>query len=151
MINLIPISRSDKLIEKPFHHKTKDLFDRFFDDFGMPSVKWDESFFNPSVDISETDTQVVVKAEVPGMKRENIDVTLSNGLLTISGEKKSEHEEKNERYHLAESKSGSFRRSFRVSDDIDPKDIDASYKDGILKVVLPKTEKSQPKKIEVKS
>jgi len=105
----------------------------------------------PKTDISENENEFLVRAEVPGIDKKDIDITLSDGLLTIKGEKKFENEEKNENYHRRESSYGSFTRSFQLSSEIENDGIEANYRDGVLKITLPKAEAAAPKKIEVKS
>ena len=90
----------------------------------------------PSIDVRETDTDLVVEAELPGMDEKDVSVTLSNGVLTLNGEKKSEREEKKD--HLMERSYGSFQRSFRLGDTIDPDKVTAAFDKGALKVTLAK-------------
>jgi HSP20 family protein len=104
----------------------------------------------PSLDVAETKNEIVVKAEVPGMDPKDIDISLSDGLLTIKGEKKQEREEKEENYHLVERSYGSFARSIRLPKEIQSDKINASYKNGVLKVVLPKSEEAKKKEIKIK-
>jgi len=104
----------------------------------------------PAFDIVENEKEYIVSAELPGMEVKDIDVTLSNGILIVKGEKKQEHEDKGEDYHRIERRYGSFHRSFRIPGKIKTDGVDANYKDGILKLTLPKTEESATKKIEVK-
>ena len=92
----------------------------------------------PSIDVRETDTDLVVEAELPGMDEKDVSVTLSNDVLTLKGEKKSEREEKKEDYHLMERSYGSFQRSFRLGDTIDPDKVTAAFDKGVLKVTLAK-------------
>ena len=127
-----------------FRREIDRLFDRFFE--VMP---FSEQEFMPSVDISETDKDVIVQAEIPGIDPKDLDISLNGRLLTIKGEKKSEHEEKKENYHKIERKYGSFSRTLELPVDVDPDKVGATYKDGVLKIVLPKTEAG--KKIEVKT
>ena len=104
----------------------------------------------PLVDITEDDKEYLIKAELPEVKKEDVKVAVENGVLTISGERKSEKEEKNKKYHRIERAYGSFERSFIVPDDADADKVNAEFKDGVLKVHLPKSEKAKPKQIEVK-
>ncbi len=103
----------------------------------------------PSVDISETDTAYLIKGEIPGVKKEDVKVTVENGMLTIQGERKQEKEEKGKKFHRVECSYGSFVRSFRVPGDADESVIKAEFKDGMLNVTLPKSEKAKPKSISV--
>lgn len=104
----------------------------------------------PLVDITEDDKEYLIKAEVPEMKREDIKILVDENVLTISGERKSEKEEKGRKHHRIERAYGSFARSFTLPEDADAGRILAEYKDGVLLVRLPKTEKAKPKAIEVK-
>jgi len=106
----------------------------------------------PSVDIVEKEKVYEVTAELPGMDEKNIDVKLANGMLSITGEKKEEHEEKKKDYHLSERRYGSFQRSFRVPDGVDAEKISAEFKKGVLTVTLPKTAEAlkAEKKIAIK-
>lgn len=104
----------------------------------------------PLVDITEDDNQYLIKAELPEVRKEDVKVTVENGVLTISGERKFEKEEKEKRYHRIERAYGSFTRSFSVPDDADDSKVSADFKDGVLTVRLTKSEKARPKAIEVK-
>ncbi len=103
----------------------------------------------PSVDISETDAAYLVKAEIPGVKKEDVKVTIQDGMLTIQGERKQEKEEKGKKFHRIERCYGSFMRSFRVPDGADEGKVKAEFKDGMLNVTLSKSEKAKPKQINV--
>lgn len=92
----------------------------------------------PTIDIKETDKELVVEAELPGMEDKDVNVTLREGVLTIKGEKKSEREEKEQDYHLTERSYGKFERSFRLPDTIDEDNIAARFEKGVLKVTMPK-------------
>ena len=104
----------------------------------------------PLVDITEDDKEYVIKAELPEMKKEDIKLNVHDDVLTITGERKSEKEEKGKKYHRIERSYGSFMRSFTLPEDADGSKVSAEYKDGMLKVHLPKSEKVKPKSIEVK-
>ena len=104
----------------------------------------------PVVDISEDDKEYVITAELPEVKKEDVRVTVENGVLTITGERKFEKEEKNKKWHRVERAYGSFARSFALPDDGDAAKVNAEFKDGILKVHVAKSEAARPKQIEVK-
>jgi HSP20 family protein len=106
--------------------------------------------WSPQVDVIEDDKQYVIKADLPEMKKDEVKVTTENGVLCISGERKTEKEEKNKKYHRIERSFGSFERAFTVPEDADANKIAAEFKDGVLKVHLPKTPAAKPKPIEVK-
>lgn len=106
--------------------------------------------WEPAVDIHEDEKNYVIKAELPDVKREDVHVTVENGVLTLTGERKMEKEEKNRKYHRVERSYGSFLRSFALPDDIDPKKVNAGFKDGVLTVTVAKAEGTKPRQIEVK-
>ena len=128
------------------------MFDTFFEyPFGLrPMGNWES--FAPSIDVYETDKEIKVDVELPGIDEKDIDITLGNNVLTISGKKETEETEKNKSFYRHERSYGSFRRSIQLPDDVDEDKIDATYNKGILKIVLPKTEQSVSlrKKIEIK-
>ncbi len=104
----------------------------------------------PRVDISEDEHEYLIKAELPGIEKDQVRVTVENGLLLIAGERKSEREEDHRKYHRVERAYGSFLRSFSLPDDADGTKIKAEFKNGVLKVHLPKSEDAKPKSIEIK-
>ncbi len=125
------------------------LFDRFFE--GWPfRVSAEQRPWAPSVDVSETAKEVVVKAELPGMDPKDIDVSVRGDILSVAGERKQEKEEKGENFHRIESTYGSFSRSIQLPAEVDAGKVNATYKDGVLKITLPKTKEAATKKIEVK-
>ncbi len=103
----------------------------------------------PAVDISEKDEAVFVRAEVPGMNKEDIKLTVHDGTLTISGEKKQEKTDEKENYYRTERSFGSFCRTFSLPTSINSGEIKANYKEGILMVELPKVEEAKPKEIAI--
>lgn len=105
--------------------------------------------WSPLVDITEDDKEYLVKAELPALKKEEVKVTVENGELTISGERKFEKEEKGKKYHRVERSYGSFQRSFTLPEGVDGTKVVAEFKEGILQVHLPKDETAKPKAIEV--
>lgn len=104
----------------------------------------------PQVDISENDKEYLVKADLPEMKKEDVEVTVENGVLTISGERKTEKEEKKKKFHRIERSYGTFLRTFTLPEGADSAKIAAEFKDGVLKVHLPKSPVSKSKPVEVK-
>ena len=104
----------------------------------------------PTVDISETDGGYLIKAELPEVKKEDVKVTVEDGVLTLQGARHQEKEEKGKKYHRVERSYGSFVRSFTLPESVDESGVKAEYKDGVLNLHLPKTEKVKPKAIEVK-
>jgi HSP20 family protein len=108
------------------------------------------SEWSPPVDIAEDDKEYVIKAELPDIHREDVKVTVENGLLSISGERKFEKEEKNKKYHRVERAYGYFARSFSLPDAVDADQVKADFKDGMLTIHVPKSDRARPKQIEVK-
>ncbi len=104
----------------------------------------------PLVDIVEDDNEYLIKAELPDVKKDEVKVTVQDDVLTITGERQYEKEEKEKKYHRVERAYGSFARSFTLPEDADGEKVAAEFKDGVLKVHLPKSEKARPKSIEVK-
>lgn len=140
---------------KPFREleRVRREMDRFWDSFfeDRPARRGEEGReWLPSLDVSETDKDIVVRAEIPGIDPKDIDISLTNDLLTIKGEKQQEKEEKDENYHLVERSYGSFTRSVRIPGQVQNDKIGASYKNGILKVTLPKSEEAKKKEIKIK-
>jgi HSP20 family protein len=106
--------------------------------------------WSPLVDISEDEREYLVKAELPEVKKEDVHVTVENGVLSISGERKVEKEEKDKKYHRVERAYGRFERSFTLPEGADGTKITAEFKEGVLKVHLPKAENAKPKSVTVK-
>jgi len=104
----------------------------------------------PSVDVHENDQQITLRAELPGMAEDDIELTIDKGKLTVQGEKRLEKEDTDGEYRRIESSYGSFYRSFPLPDSIDQDHIDARFEHGVLFVTLPKVAEAQPKRIEVK-
>jgi HSP20 family protein len=118
---------------------------RLFDENGGTKYEW-----APAADISETEKEYVVKAELPGVKREDVKVTLADGVLSIEGERKHEKEEKGEKTHRIERFYGSFCRSFSLPENADANNIRAESKDGVLNVHVPKLKTEKSKAVEIK-
>jgi HSP20 family protein len=114
----------------------------------------DEAFFDedwmPAVDVEEEDKAYMIKADLPGVSPENVEVTLERGVLTIRGERKSERKEKRDNYHRIERFSGSFLRRFSLPDAADSDGVEADLKNGVLQVRIPKQEKAISRRIEIK-
>ncbi|MBW2056644.1 MAG: Hsp20/alpha crystallin family protein [Deltaproteobacteria bacterium] len=124
------------------------LWSRFFGEW--PTLEPFRTEWAPSLDVSETKDNIVVKGEVPGIDPKDIDISIANGVLTIKGEKKQEQEEKDENYHMIERRYGSFSRSIRLPHDIQNDKVKASYKNGVLKITLPKSEEAKRKEVKIK-
>ena len=130
----------------------QDRMNRLFDDAGR-GWRADEpaatTTWSPAVDIFETEGEIVVKAELPGMERKDITLHLENNVLSLRGERKFEKETKDENYHRIERSYGAFSRSFAIPATVDEEKIRAEYKDGVLNIVLPKKEQARPKQIKI--
>lgn len=139
---------------KPFEFdRLRREMDQLWDSFlgGRPGRRTRvEGEWLPSLDVAETKSDLLVRAELPGMDPKDIEISLNEGILTIKGEKKQEKEEKEEGYHLIERSYGSFTRSIRLPKDVQSDKISASFKNGVLKVVLPKSEEAKKKEIKIK-
>jgi len=134
--------------------EVSDRLNRVFNRPALPTTNGRETMvvadWVPSVDVSETEGEYQIKAEIPDVKKEDVKVTLEDGVLTIQGERKQEKEVKGKRYHRVERSYGRFVRSFTLPDVVDEEKVQAEFKDGILNLALPKSEKAKPKAIEVK-
>ena len=137
----------DKLIEnyfdEPFKRFIHERFPRFEAITGIGKI-------SPSVDMYEKDDEIVVKAELPGMEKDKINISVSDGVLTLKGEVKKEKEVKEEDYYYSERSFGSFVRSISLPTKVQEKKIDANYKDGILEITLPKAPEAKAKEVKVK-
>ncbi len=132
----------------------RNLMDRMFNDtFGSAPVQWSRGFGEMSLalDVAEENDAYIVKASVPGMNPDDIDVTLTDNVLTIRGEMKADEEVKEENYHLRERRFGSFTRSVALPAAVEPEQIEADYQNGVLTLRLPKSESVKPKRIPVRT
>jgi HSP20 family protein len=137
------------------------LFDRFGSGFGLPSfgrmfdvapiLRGEFTMATPAVDITEDDTAYTITAELPGLEEKDVEVSLTNDMLTIKGEKTAEIEKKEKNLYLSERSYGAFQRSFVLPDGVDADKVAASVAKGVLKVTLPKAAQAQKKTIEVKA
>ena len=125
------------------------LFDSFFTELPERRRGLLEGEWAPSVDLAETDEEVVVTAELPGVKQDDVDISITDDILTIKGEKKEEKEVKEKNYHRVERSYGSFQRSISLPTNVQPDKAKASYKDGVLHVTIPKAEEAKPKQIKI--
>ena len=130
----------------------QDRMNRLFEDAGRgwrPDEAAATTTWSPAVDIYETEGEIIVKAELPGVERKDIQLHLENNVLTIRGERRFEKEAREDNYHRIERSYGGFSRSFSIPTTVDEEKIHADYKDGVLKVVLPKKEAAKPKQIQI--
>lgn len=138
-----PLKEMESILDR-YHRNFNRQMDN--DETELGFAKW-----SPTVDIEENDSQYLIRADVPGVDKKDIDVRLENGMLSISGEKKVEKEfGKGTKHHRTERYSGSFSRSFALPTAIKADDIDASYKDGVLSLKIPKAEEAKAKAIDIK-
>jgi len=150
--SLIPVGRDRGLTSafNPFMSLQREV-DQLFDDFtrGWPSVGANQLV--PSTDVTETDKEIQITAELPGLEEKDVQINVADNVLTIKGEKKAEKEEKDKNYRLVERSYGAFSRSIELPAGIDSNSIKASIAKGVLTVVVPKPAPAQVKKIEVKA
>jgi HSP20 family protein len=135
---------------EPFH-EIDELFRQYSPFFGR-SLRRNADEANewrPLADISETDKEYLIKAELPEVKKEDVKVTLDNGVLTIAGERRQEKEHQDANEIRVESFYGTFSRSFSLPDNVDPKSIRAESKDGVLKIRIPKAASATPKSVQI--
>ena len=148
-MDLRPVKRSAERSITKFQDAFSDLFNRFFENWDLiPSMEGRTWW--PLLDVNERENEFVIRAELPGMKSEDIQLTVQGNVLTISGEKleKTEEEKKGKYYHV-ERRYGSFRRDVTLPSSVDADKIEAGMENGVLTVTLPKTEQAKPKKISV--
>jgi HSP20 family protein len=146
-MELVPWKRFGEM--ERFRREMDNLWSRFFGE--TPFARIGAREWSPSVDISETDDDVTVEAELPGLEAKDIEINVSGDVLTIKGEKKEEHEKKEGTYHYRERYSGSFQRSFQLPAEVQSDRAEANFKNGILTVNLPKAEETKKKRIEIKT
>ncbi len=153
MFDLIPWKRRGESRSVPgpwlFRREFDDLIERVFGDEPM---FWRGKFgriFTPAVDISENEKEVVITAEIPGIEKQDLDVSLTGDTLTIKGEKKAEHEENSDNFHRVERSYDSFSRSFSLPCEVQQDKVEASFKNGILTLKLPKTENGRSNSVKI--
>jgi len=138
----------------PMFREMEDTLDRLNRLFGTRPNGTKENLvvtdWTPTVDIQETETEYLIKAELPEVRKDDVKVTVENGVLALQGERKQEKEEKGKKFHRIERAYGTFLRTFTVPIDADENKVLADFKDGMLRVHIPKTEKPRPKAIDVK-
>lgn len=150
-MNLVPFRRNNREAGMTRLHDDFDrMMDRFLGDWGWPALGG-QAAWGPALDIAERDDAVVVKAELPGMKADDVNVSVQGNVLTINGEKKQETEDKQENYYHVERRYGNFQRSVMLPSEVDVDRIEAQHRDGVLTITLPKTETAKPRQIKVKS
>lgn len=151
--SIIPFHKENNYLSD-LHNEVDKVFHSFLKDFSeKPFSQMQESLVSPNVDLSETDKELKVTAELPGVKEEDVSITLNDNILTIKGEKKMEKEEKGKTFHRVERSYGQFSRSFTLPFKADPNKVDASFEKGLLNIVVTKPEGAELKtsKITIKS
>jgi len=131
----------------PLGEEMESLFDRFLGD----ESSWVSAMLAPAMDLSETDKDISIRMDLPGVNAKDVDIQLNNQQLTVSGERKEEKEEKGKTFHRMERRVGRFSRSVTLPCAVEEDQIDARYKDGVLNIVLPKTFEAKTRHIEIKS
>jgi len=144
---LVPFDKRGRNGLARLHTEMDDLFDSFFRGLERPFAGYKAW---PAIDIAEEDEAIVIRAEVPGCKADDIDISAHGNTLTISGEKKLEEEKREKGYYRMESTYGSFRRELNLPTDVDANKIDAVCKDGVLSITLPKAATAKAVKVKVK-
>lgn len=125
------------------------LFDEFFRSGNGKETSWGLRTWTPSVDIYETDDALVFEAELPGMSKDDVNIEIHNNTLILRGQRKHEAEVKDEHYHRVERAYGTFQRSFVLPTTVDQEKVQATYRDGVLELRLPKLETAKPKRIAI--
>jgi HSP20 family protein len=147
--SLLP-SRPQVAVTDPFTSLQREV-DRLFSDFSAKVPMTNGVDLVPSIDVSETDKEIEVTAELPGLEEKDVEIKVTDNVLTIRGEKKAEKEQKDKNYHVVERSYGSFARSMDLPTGVNPDSIKANLAKGVLKVTVPKPEPAQSKKIDVKA
>jgi HSP20 family protein len=122
------------------------LFDRFFE--GRPPTGASRRWI-PAMDLVETDDHLVLRGDLPGMTEDDVDIEIKDGMLTVSGERKADHEEKGEGYHRVERAFGSFSRSLSLPQGIDAEKVEAKFDNGVLEVRIPKPAEAKPTRVQI--
>lgn len=146
-----PVRREEENPFTAFRREMDRLFEDFWGERAMAPFGEEWGAFSPQVDVTETDGEIKVSAELPGLDDEDIDLSISNNVLTIKGEKKEEQEEKGDNYYRSERAYGAFRRDVSLPSDVNTDQVDAVYDKGVLTITMPKAEKTKATKIAVKA
>lgn len=145
------VKRNDFPLRGPFQELAdlrRRMLQLFEEPFALPTFRESVGWM-PDVDIVETDGEIVVKAELPGMSKDDVDVEIDGNVLTLKGEKREEKEEKEKERYLYECSYGSFQRSFTLPTEVNADAVKAEFKNGVLKITLPKTGEPRGKKIHI--
>jgi HSP20 family protein len=151
--SMLPVGRGRHPARRelvPFGSLQREI-DRLFEDFAMGFRSFGAPELMPSMDVSETEKEIEILAELPGLEEKDVQVNIADNVLTIRGEKKAEREEKDKDYRIMERSYGSFTRSLELPPGVDPDAVRATIAKGVLKVTVPKPAPAQSKKVEIKS
>lgn len=132
-----------------FRNRINHMFDDVFYPINRDEVEFSMGSWNPVVDVYDNDDSIVIKAELPGIDKEGIEIDVKDRVLTLKGERSSESEVKDDNYYRRERSFGKFERAFTLPADVDPDKIKADYKDGVLKIDIPKPEEKKPRQITI--
>ncbi len=132
-----------------FKREIDRMFDEFFGEERFPSIGLQEGIAFPALDVYDAGDKIVVKAEIPGVSKDDIEIVVRDNELTIKGEKKKEEEVKEENYYYSERSFGKFVRTLRLPVEIKPEEVKARFKNGVLEIELPKVEEARPKEIKI--
>lgn len=144
--NSFPVPRAIDRLQREMNR----AFDGFFRGDLLDTGSMSTSAWTPAIDISETNDSYIIRAELPGIKKDGVKITMHNNVITIRGEKKNDVEKKEENYHVVERSYGSFERSFTLPGTVRSETVDARFDDGILSITLPKTKEAKEEVIDVK-
>jgi len=150
MFDILPWKRNKNNQANELRRQFDTMYDRFFEPDFMPATSvFGKGKWGPNLDISEGRKDITVKAEIPGIEAKDFDISINGRRLNIRGEKKQEETEEEETYYRVERSHGYFNRTIELPSEVDPNKVDASYKKGILKIKLRKTNSSETKRIKV--
>jgi HSP20 family protein len=148
-MQLVPSRKTHSPGLSRWHNDMDTMFRRFLEDWETPL--WYDGNWTPALDVADREDSLLVRVELPGLKSEDIDISVQGNVLIITGEKKESTEEKEKNYYHSERRFGSFRREVTLPTGVDANKIDATFHDGVLSIVLPKSEAEKPKHIRVKA
>lgn len=131
---------------EPFSSEVNRLFNTLFEAGGAQPQRW-----VPAMDLVEADDHFVLKADLPGLSEDDVAIEVQDGTLTVSGERREEHEQEERGWHRVERRFGRFSRSLALPDGVDPEGVTASFDNGVLEVRIPKPEERKPRRIEIKA
>jgi HSP20 family protein len=136
----------------PFGGVTRwsESLDQFFNDFWHTGTSKDSALLSPAIDVSEDESRLTIEAELPGLERKDIELTVKDGVLMLRGEKSMEQESRDRSYHRIERRYGSFYRALALPDTVDADRVEAAFRNGVLTITLPKRPETKPKSISIK-